>query len=384
MNASHSTFPSPKLSPFTPKDEELPLSVVLGERGYSIEIGGLDWMASLRTVEQSLPRLVILVSNPNVLALHGDALCSALRAKTQRLEVLTVPDGEGSKNWESVRYLCEALAELGAGRDVLLVALGGGVIGDLTGFVASIYMRGVRFIQVPTTLLAQVDSSVGGKTGINLPQGKNLVGCFHQPLAVWANTSVLATLPAREFAAGLAEVIKYGPIADPDFFEWLEASMPGLVARDAQMLATAVRRSCEIKAAIVGADEREDGIRAILNFGHTFGHGLERGLGYGRLLHGEAVAIGMVMAARLSVAVAGLAIVWIERLERVLQMAGLPTEVGGWDPQRLLKWMRTDKKSQSGAIRYVTLPHWGEAALTVVPDDRVLEVLADCWGHAGV
>ncbi|MBH9552434.1 3-dehydroquinate synthase [Inhella gelatinilytica] len=353
------------------------LEVVLAERSYGIEIGAGSWAERIARTPNLKSPLAVVVTNPTVHALHGAALEAALWPAFKRVEVREVPDGESSKHWPCVSWLCEELASMGAGRDVLLVALGGGVIGDLTGFVASIYMRGVRFLQVPTTLLAQVDSSVGGKTGINLPQGKNLVGAFHQPAAVWADSTVLGTLPAREYAAGLAEVIKYGPIADLAFFEWLEANMPRLVARDPQAIGVAVRRSCEIKAAIVAMDEREDGIRAVLNFGHTFGHGLERGLGYGALLHGEAVGIGMLMATRLSVAHLGLDNSYLDRLERLLAAAGLPTEVQGWSPQQLLAWMRTDKKAVAGAIRYVVIPKWGEAALASVADEAVLQVLDD-------
>jgi 3-dehydroquinate synthase len=255
---------------------------------------------------------------------------------------------------------------------VTLFALGGGVIGDLTGFAAAVWMRGVRFVQVPTTLLSQVDSSVGGKTGINLPEGKNLVGAFHQPVAVWADLACLRSLPQRELAAGLAEVIKYGPIIDPRFFDWLEQHMDRLAAGDVAALAVAVRRSCEIKAAVVAADEHEGGIRAILNFGHTFGHALEAGSGYGELLHGEAVGLGMRMAAALSERVTGLPSDAGRRLGELLCRAGLPQRAPVLSDARWLALMRGDKKSQSGRIRYVLLRRWGEACLSEASDAEAL------------
>ncbi len=320
--------------------------------------------------------MAVVVSNPVVAPQYAGSLVAALRSKFATVEVHIVPDGESAKEWGSLQAILTKLADLGADRNVVLFALGGGVIGDLTGFAAAIYMRGVRFVQVPTTLLAQVDSSVGGKTGINLPQGKNLVGAFHQPQAVWADLDVLDTLPAREYSAGLAEVFKYGPLADPLFFEWLERNVDALMQRDRTAQVVAIRRSCEIKAAVVAADEREGGVRAILNFGHTFGHALEAGLGYGTLLHGEAVALGMMMATELSIRALDLDPQLLGRLRSLLERAQLPVRAPYLDPSRFLQLMRGDKKAAAGAIRYVLIPELGRACLQEAPDALALEAIA--------
>ncbi|MBH9576011.1 3-dehydroquinate synthase [Inhella proteolytica] len=351
------------------------LSIDLGDRSYPIHIGQLDWLGCLAEAQLG-GRLAVVISNPVVAPLYSSRLISALRTRFAAVELHVAPDGEVAKEWSSLQAILGKLADLGADRDVVLFALGGGVIGDLTGFAAAIYMRGVCFVQVPTTLLAQVDSSVGGKTGINLPQGKNLVGAFHQPQAVWADLDVLGTLPAREYSAGLAEVIKYGPVADPAFFAWLERNMDALMARDHTALMTAVRRACEIKAAVVAADEREGGVRAILNFGHTFGHALEAGLGYGALLHGEAVALGMLMATELSVRALGLDSQLLQRLKSLLERAQLPVRAPYLDPERFLQLMRGDKKAAAGSIRYVLIPVLGQACLQVAPDALALEAIA--------
>jgi 3-dehydroquinate synthase len=362
----------PLLASFAPHAEAPRLTIALGERSYPIHIGQLDWSA-LATRLPNPGALALIVSNDTVAPLYAERLQQALRLVYRRVELLTLPDGERHKTWGSLQRIQAALAQAGADRRTTLFALGGGVVGDLTGFAAAVWMRGVRFVQVPTTLLAQVDSSVGGKTGINLEEGKNLVGAFHQPVDVWADLGVLASLPRREFAAGLAEVIKYGPIADLPFFDWLESHMDRLVARDPGALAIAVRRSCEIKAAVVAADELEGGLRAILNFGHTFGHALENGLGYGKLLHGEAVALGMLMATELSVARLGLERSWVPRLARLLQRAGLPTRAPSLPDAQFLALMRGDKKAEAGAIRYVLLPPGaGRAHLVEASDELAL------------
>ena len=260
----------------------------------------------------------------------------------------------------------------------MLYALGGGVVGDITGFAAACYMRGVPFVQVPTTLLAQVDSSVGGKTAINHPAGKNMIGAFYQPRRVICDLDTLRTLPQRELLAGLAEVIKYGPIADAGFLDWLEQHLDALLARDPEALAHAVRRSCEIKAWVVGQDERESGLRAILNFGHTFGHAIEAGLGYGVWLHGEAVACGMVMAAALSVRLELVPQAFADRLVRLIERAGLPVRGPALGASRYLELMRVDKKAEAGEIRFVLLDAPGHAVLRAAPDALVRDVLDAC------
>lgn len=362
----------PGLPPLQTEPDDSPLSIRLAERSYPIHIGRLDWAACARGSHRP-GAAALIVSNETVAPLYLERLRAALAPIYRRVDSLLLPDGEQHKNWSSLQLLQAALADAGADRKVTLFALGGGVIGDLTGFAAAIWMRGVRFVQVPTTLLSQVDSSVGGKTGINLEQGKNLVGAFHQPVAVWADLGVLDSLPRREFAAGLAEVIKYGPIADLAFFDWLEQHIEALVDRDPAKLAVAVRRSCEIKAAVVAADELEADLRAILNFGHTFGHALENGLGYGELLHGEAVALGMLMATELSVSRLGLHPAWVPRLRRLLERAGLPTRAPRLPDAQFLALMRGDKKSEAGAIRYVLLPPGaGRAQLVEAADELAL------------
>jgi 3-dehydroquinate synthase len=293
-----------------------------------------------------------------------------------RVLQIDVPDGEAHKDWASLDAIFDALLAANCDRKTLLYALGGGVVGDITGFAAACYMRGIAFVQVPTTLLAQVDSSVGGKTAINHPRGKNMIGAFHQPLRVIADLDTLASLPQREVAAGLAEVIKYGPIADNDFLDWLEGNIDALLARDTQALAHAVRRSCEIKAAVVAADEREGGLRAILNFGHTFGHAIETGLGYGEWLHGEAVGCGMVMAADLSVRLGLIDSACARRLESLIARAGLPTVGPALGAERYLALMRGDKKAEDGDCRFVVLDAPGRASVRAAPDAVVSAVLA--------
>jgi 3-dehydroquinate synthase len=289
-----------------------------------------------------------------------------------------LPDGERHKTLATFTSVIDRLIDARFHRDCCLVALGGGVIGDLTGYVAASYQRGVDFVQVPTTLLAQVDSSVGGKTAVNHPRAKNMIGAFHQPTAVLADTSTLRTLPPRELAAGLAEVIKYGIIVDADFFAWLEAHIDELKLLDAAALTHAIRVSCEIKAAIVAEDEREQGRRALLNLGHTFGHALEALGNYERWLHGEAVAIGTVLAARTSAALGLIEERDCERIERLLARAGLPTRAGGIDAGELLEHMRGDKKADRGGLKLVLIRALGSAQVTrAPPDDALRAVLAE-------
>jgi 3-dehydroquinate synthase len=287
--------------------------------------------------------------------------------------VISLPDGEAFKTLETVEDILDTLVENSANRDTTVVALGGGVVGDIAGFAAACYMRGVDFVQVPTTLLAQVDSSVGGKTGVNHASGKNLIGAFHQPRAVLIDTGTLKTLPDRELKAGLAEVIKYGAIVDADFFAWIEDNLEALIARDADALAAAVQRSCELKAEIVAEDERESGRRALLNFGHTFGHAIEHCQGYGEWLHGEAVAAGMVMAAQLSANDTALA----GRIETLLKRAGLPTRPPAIAANDLLAAMSLDKKVQGKQLRFVLLRSLGDAFVTSDYDTARLETVLE-------
>jgi 3-dehydroquinate synthase len=326
---------------------------------------------------QGLPRAAhaVIVSNATVAQHHEPALRAALAPHYPRLTTVLLPDGEAHKDWPALNLVFEHLLEHGCDRQTVLFALGGGVVGDMAGFAAATYMRGVPFVQVPTTLLAQVDSSVGGKTAINHARGKNMIGAFYQPARVVCDLATLGTLPARELSAGLAEVIKYGPIADMAFFDWIEASMPALRAGDAAALAHAVRRSCEIKAAVVGEDERESGLRAILNFGHTFGHAIETGQGYGAWLHGEAVGCGMVLASRLSAELDLVPHALADRIERVVAAAGLPVRPPPMPFERWLALMRLDKKAQAGAIRFVVLEAPGRAGVRSADDALVERVI---------
>ena len=346
------------------------LQVDLGDRSYPIVIGrgllggGFDLSPFVRGGD------CLVVSNETVAPLYYDKLIGNLG--DLGVTSVNLPDGESYKTVATMQSILDKLVESRANRDVAVIALGGGVVGDITGFAAACYMRGVDFIQVPTTLLAQVDSSVGGKTGVNHPQGKNLVGAFHQPQVVLIDTDTLTTLPDRELAAGLAEVIKYGAICDLEFLGWLEANMGALVARDPDALGHAIRRSCELKAEVVSEDEREAGRRAILNFGHTFGHAIEHCQGYGEWLHGEAVAAGMIMAARLS----GLADADIERLAHLVAAAGLPVKPPAIAPDDWMHAMGMDKKVQGKQLRFVLLNALGESCVSSdYDDDRLNEVL---------
>ncbi len=353
------------------------VEIELGERAYDILIarGLLDDRAAW----QGLPRAdcALVVTNPVVARLYADSLRRALAHFYARVLVLDLPDGEAHKDWPTLNLIFDRLLAEGCDRKTVLFALGGGVVGDITGFAAAAYMRGVPFVQVPTTLLAQVDSSVGGKTAINHPRGKNMIGAFYQPRRVVCDLATLDTLPEREISAGLAEIIKYGPIADADFLLWIEQHIDALRARDGAALAHAVQRSCAIKATVVAADEREADLRAILNFGHTFGHAIEAGLGYGQWLHGEAVGCGMVMAADLSARLGLVPVSFVERLRSLCERAGLPVaapRLGG--AEHWLALMRADKKVEAGVLRFVVIESVGRAAVRAVPEALVRQTLA--------
>ncbi|HEU6454189.1 MAG TPA: 3-dehydroquinate synthase [Roseateles sp.] len=345
------------------------------DRDYEIRIGSalLNDPASWRGLPKAAA--AVIVSNDTVAPLYAERLREQLQSVYVRVDVVVLPDGEQHKDWASLNRICDHLLGEALDRKTVLFALGGGVIGDMTGFAAAIYMRGVPFVQVPTTLLAQVDSSVGGKTAINHPLGKNMLGAFYQPVRVIADLDTLDSLPDRELRAGLAEVIKYGPIADAGFLCWIEDNLDAMLARDKAVLAYAVRRSCEIKADVVGQDEREQGLRAILNFGHTVGHAIEAGLGYGAWLHGEAVACGMVLAADLSERMGLVPAGLVERLRTLIERAGLPVQPPRLGTDRYLSLMRVDKKAEAGSIRFVLIEALGRAGLHAVPDERIVEAL---------
>jgi 3-dehydroquinate synthase len=361
------------------------LSIALGERSYPIVIGtGLfDQAATYAALPPA--QSAVIVTNTVVAPLYAQRLAQALAGRYQAVHTVVLPDGEAHKTWETLNLIFDALLTHGCDRKTVLFALGGGVVCDMTGFAAASYMRGVPFVQVPTTLLAQVDSSVGGKTAINHPLGKNMIGAFYQPALVVCDIATLATLPAREISAGLAEVIKYAPIADMPLMDWLEKHMDALRAGDAALLAHAVQRSCEIKARVVAADEREQGLRAILNFGHTFGHAIEAGMGYGAWLHGEAVGCGMVMAAHLSRSLGSVNEEFVQRLTQLIARAGLPTAAPHLPlagapsvAERYMQLMRVDKKSEAGAIKFVTIERPGQAGVRSAPDVLVHSVIAQC------
>jgi 3-dehydroquinate synthase len=347
------------------------LTVQLGERTYPIHIGsGLLRDGTLLRAAAG-KRDILLVSNVTVAPLYAGLVKSALAGN--RIIEVVLPDGEQHKSLATASRVFDVMIANRLGRDAVVVALGGGVIGDLAGFVAACYQRGIDFVQVPTTLLAHVDSSVGGKTAVNHPGGKNLIGAFHQPIVVIADTDLLATLPGRELNAGLAEVIKYGLICDAGFFAWLEQNIDALLARDAAALQRAIYRSCEIKAGIVGRDEREQGDRALLNFGHTFGHAIESATGYVDWLHGEAVATGMLIAADMSARLQHLAAADVERIRRLLLRAGLPVAAPQIGADSALGYMRVDKKVKAGRVRLVLLERIGHAVLTGSYPDAALD-----------
>jgi 3-dehydroquinate synthase len=347
------------------------IDVNLGPRSYPIFIGA-GAMALADEFAKSIPaRDVLLVTNTTVGPLYAAKLMAAL-APRRCVEVM-LPDGETHKTLANVSRILDVLIANRFARDACIVALGGGVVGDMAGFAAACYQRGIAFVQVPTTLLAQVDSSVGGKTGVNHPGGKNLIGAFHQPAAVFADTNTLDSLPDRELRAGLAEVIKYGLIVDREFFDWLEAHANQLLARDAAALTHAIKRSCEIKADIVTRDEREQGERALLNLGHTFGHAIESATNYSAWLHGEAVGAGMLLAADMSARLGWVSIADVARVERVLQKFGLRTDVRSVSAATLAEKMKIDKKVAAGRIRLVLLKSIGKSVVTGDYADAALQ-----------
>jgi 3-dehydroquinate synthase len=354
------------------------IEVGLGERAYPIHIGaGLLARAELFQPHIASGRAAI-VTNTTVAPLFADALEATLARSGVRAQRIVLPDGEGHKTLESLERIVEALLVANADRRTVLIALGGGVIGDLAGFAAATFQRGIPYIQVPTTLLAQVDSSVGGKTAVNHALGKNMIGAFHQPLAVVSDTDTLETLPEREYAAGLAEVVKHGAIRDLEFLRWIETNVDALRRRDPAALTHAVRRSCEIKAQIVALDERETGLRALLNFGHTFGHAIESGMGYGAWLHGEAVAAGMALAARLSARQGRIDAADADRLAKLLARLDLPVTPPSMPATRWLEYMGRDKKNRDGRVTLVLLEALGHGVL--VPDTPPEEIEAFLGG----
>jgi len=351
-------------------------------RNYPIHIGNNILNQTDLIVSCLQQKHVAIVSNTTVAPLYLDKLRSALEEKGVRSIPIILPDGEAYKNWETLNLIFDALLKNHCERTTTILALGGGVIGDLTGFAAATYLRGVPFIQIPTTLLAQVDSSVGGKTGINHPLGKNMIGAFYQPRMVLADSATLDTLPGRELRAGLAEIIKYGLIRDPAFFDWLEQNMQRLLARDPVMLNEAIQRSCENKAEIVAADEKESGVRALLNLGHTFGHAIENGMGYGVWLHGEAVAAGTIMAAELSRRMKLINEVDVARIRKIFVQAELPVAAPRLAPEKYLELMALDKKVSAGKARFILLNRIGEAVMRAdIPPALITETLTACMAH---
>lgn len=346
------------------------LGVALGDRSYPIHIGS----GVLKRVELILPHIkqkkVVVVTNTTVAPLYLEMLRSTLESAGISVQPVVLPDGEQFKTWETLNLVFDALLGARCERGTTLIALGGGVIGDMGGFAAACYQRGMPFIQVPTTLLSQVDSSVGGKTAINHPLGKNMIGAFYQPKLVLADISTLDTLPERELKAGLAEVIKYGLIRDPEFYLWLEANLEKLLARDASALTYAIHRSCANKAEVVAADEKEEGERALLNLGHTFGHAIETGMGYGEWLHGEAIAAGTLIAAELSHRMGWLDANSVTRIEQMFVRAGLPVFGPRLGAVRYLELMSHDKKVLDGKLRLVLLQDIGKAVVSDQASDE--------------
>jgi 3-dehydroquinate synthase len=358
------------------------LEVDLEDRSYPIHIGA-GLLAQPGLIASKLPqKRVAVITNETVAPLYLERLSASLTAAGVSVVQIVIPDGEAYKTWQTLNTLFDALLENRCERRTAIVALGGGVVGDLAGFAAAVYQRGVPFVQIPTTLLAQVDSGVGGKTAINHPLGKNMIGAFYQPRVVVADTDTLATLPERELAAGLAETIKYGLIRDAGFFSWLEANLERLVAREAEPLAYAIEQSCRTKAEVVALDEREGGLRAILNFGHTFGHAIEAGTGYGTWLHGEAVAAGMVLGARLSQSMGLIAEADVTRIIAVLRRAGLPVQAPDLGFETYLELMGHDKKVEGGRLKFIVLDSIGSARVSEAPQPALAETLEHAAVHA--
>lgn len=356
------------------------LMVALGERSYPIQVGTGLLQENPELLALATGRSVAIVTDEHVDALFGRSLERLVGPVAHQVIRIVLPPGEGTKSWMSMDRVHDAMLAARFDRGSLIIALGGGVVGDLAGFAAATFQRGIDFVQIPTTLLAQVDSSVGGKTAINHARGKNMVGAFHQPRLVIADAGSLTSLPARELIAGLAEVIKHGAIADRDYLDRVAAAMPALLARQPEALADAVLDSVRIKAAVVASDERETGARALLNFGHTFGHAIEAGAGYGHWLHGEAVGTGMVMAADLSVRLGLLTDEDFRRLRQVIASAGLPLRGPGWPVDRYREFMMIDKKAERGTPKFIVLEGLGKASVRKAPDALVAEVIA---AHSG-
>ena len=355
------------------------LKVNLGERSYPICIGD-NLLDQHELLTQHIPgNSALIVSNEVVAPLYMDRVEAAL--KDFKYHTLVLPDGEEYKNLETLNTIYDALLSNRLDRNTTLIALGGGVIGDITGFAAASYQRGVHLIQIPTTLLSQVDSSVGGKTAVNHPLGKNMIGAFYQPKTVIADTQTLNTLDDRQLSAGIAEVIKYGLIRDLPFLEWLEDNMDKLLARDSQTLSHAIERSCQNKAEVVAADERESGQRALLNLGHTFGHAIETGMGYGRWLHGEAVGCGMVMAARMSEKLGWISAADVDRVTDLIEKAQLPVKAPGeMSVERFLELMAVDKKVSDGVLKLVLFKDIGNAIVTSdYSQDILKQTIADSY-----
>lgn len=355
------------------------LNVGLAERSYPIYIGSGLLQESGLLMPCLTARRAVIISNTTVAPLYLEKLRSGLEIAGVRCDSIILPDGEQYKNSSTMDDIYESLLKSHCERSTPLIALGGGVIGDMVGFAAATYLRGVPFIQIPTTLLSQVDSSVGGKTGINHPLGKNLIGAFYQPQLVLADTSTLDTLPDRELSAGISEVIKYGLIRDLPFFEWLELNMERLLERDTEALQYAIARSCQNKAEVVGSDERESGDRALLNLGHTFGHAIENGMGYGVWLHGEAVAAGTIMAAELSRRMGWLTEAEVGRIRALFLRAKLPVRAPRMSAEKYLELMGLDKKVVSGKLRFVLLEALGRSVITGnVSEAHLKETIEAC------
>ncbi len=358
------------------------LNVALGDRSYPIHIGS----GIIRQTELLLPHLVqqkvVVVTNDVVARLLLSGVSRRLRDEGVQVVEIVLPEGEQHKDWKTLNTIFDALINNSCERNTTLVALGGGVIGDMTGFAAACYQRGAPFVQIPTTLLAQVDSSIGGKTAINHPLGKNMIGAFYQPKLVLADPETLTSLPDRELRSGLAEVIKYGLIRDLSFLEWLESHLEDLLRKDTQALEKAIYSACRNKAEIVASDEREHGERALLNLGHTFGHAIETGLGYGRWLHGEAVSAGTMMAIRLSHLLGWLDVRDVSRAESLFRRAGLPVTGPAMGAERYLELMQHDKKVQNGRIRLVLLKELGRAVVSDAGSPKEIgRAIEECVGH---
>ena len=351
------------------------IKVELGTRSYPISIGNGLLRDDNYLLGSFRNRQVVLVTNEIVEPLHSNKMASFFKKNNIEYLLIVLPDGEKNKSLSVLATIFDQMLKNGINRDAVLIALGGGVIGDMAGFAAACFQRGIDFVQIPTTLLSQVDSSVGGKTAVNHNLGKNMIGAFYQPKEVIIDIETLETLPDREFNSGLAEIIKYGCIVDLDFFIWIEKNIHKLVNRSCNILAEAIKKSCEIKAKIVELDEKENGKRALLNFGHTFGHAIENGLGYGNWLHGEAVGCGMVMASKLSVQLGLISEKDQKRVANLISLAGLPTKWPDWPEEKYFSLMSNDKKIKNKTIYYVVLGEIGEAKLLSVKDKVISEAL---------